>query len=134
MFGESVNWLAILFAALSTMVVGTIWYNPRVFGSAWMAEIGKGPEDMDANPMMYIWTLAAAFVTAFVLAHIGSQLGIATLVDGLIFGSVAGAGLVATGFATHGIFHDYSFRHWLITAGHQVVNLAVMGAILGAWQ
>ena len=29
------NPMAILLAAVSAMVVGFIWYNPKVFGKAW---------------------------------------------------------------------------------------------------
>ena len=31
-----INFLAILVASLSTMVIGAIWYNPKVFGTIWM--------------------------------------------------------------------------------------------------
>ena len=38
------NFLAILVAALSSFVVGFIWYNPKVFGTIWMKEIGMTEE------------------------------------------------------------------------------------------
>ena len=40
------NWIAILLAALSTLVVGFIWYNPKVFGTIWMKEAGLTEEKM----------------------------------------------------------------------------------------
>ena len=40
-----INFLAILLAALSTLVVGFIWYNPKVFGTIWMKETGVNPEN-----------------------------------------------------------------------------------------
>ena len=36
----NINFLALLLAALSTLVVGFIWYNPKVFGNIWMKEAG----------------------------------------------------------------------------------------------
>ena len=35
------NWVALIVASLSTLVVGFIWYNPKVFGTIWMNEIGR---------------------------------------------------------------------------------------------
>ena len=35
-----INFLALIVASLSTLVVGFIWYNPKVFGTIWMKEIG----------------------------------------------------------------------------------------------
>ena len=33
---ESVNWLAVLVAGISSFVVGGIWYSPNLFGKAWL--------------------------------------------------------------------------------------------------
>ena len=35
---SSINWLAILVAAISAFVVGGIWYSPIMFSNAWMKE------------------------------------------------------------------------------------------------
>ena len=36
----SMNWLAILVSALIPLVIGAIWYHPKVFGTAWMHATG----------------------------------------------------------------------------------------------
>lgn len=33
-----INFLALLLAAASTLAVGFVWYNPKVFGTIWMKE------------------------------------------------------------------------------------------------
>jgi Protein of unknown function (DUF1761) len=48
------NWMAIIVAALSTLAVGTIWYNPKVFGTIWMKEAGLTQEDMQKSNMLKI--------------------------------------------------------------------------------
>ena len=35
---STINWLAILVAAISAFVVGGIWYSPLMFGNAWMKD------------------------------------------------------------------------------------------------
>ncbi len=39
-----INFLAILVAALATLPIGFIWYNPKVFGTIWMKETGMTEE------------------------------------------------------------------------------------------
>ena len=36
----SMNWLAIIVSALVPLIIGAIWYHPKVFGSAWMHATG----------------------------------------------------------------------------------------------
>ena len=38
------NFIAILVAALATLLVGFVWYNPKVFGTIWMNETGMTEE------------------------------------------------------------------------------------------
>ena len=40
------NYLALFLAALSTFLIGGLWYSPAVFGKAWMRENGFKEEDM----------------------------------------------------------------------------------------
>src|SRR2546423_1839152 len=39
------NWIAILVAAVSTMMVGFLWYSPLLFAKAWMREMGYDAND-----------------------------------------------------------------------------------------
>jgi len=43
------NWLAILVAAISTMVVGFLWYSPLLFAKAWMREMGYESERQSSD-------------------------------------------------------------------------------------
>ncbi len=42
---HNLNLWAILVAAISTMVVGFLWYSPLLFAKAWMKEMGYDPND-----------------------------------------------------------------------------------------
>ena len=35
------NWLAVLVAAVSTFLIGGLWYSPAMFGRAWMSANGS---------------------------------------------------------------------------------------------
>ncbi len=69
-----VNWLAVVLATLSTMVVGSIWYAPQVFGKKWMKLIGKTEKELGNNKaaatQAILITLVVSFISAYVLAHL----------------------------------------------------------------
>jgi hypothetical protein len=62
----TVNFLIILVAALVPMVLGFIWYNPKVFGAAWMRAAGMDEEKMKGANMAVVFGLS--FFLSFMLA------------------------------------------------------------------
>jgi hypothetical protein len=61
------NWIAILVSALATLVVGFIWYNPKVFGTAWMKETGLTEEELAKGNMLKIFGLTYIFSLLIVM-------------------------------------------------------------------
>lgn len=61
-----INILAILVAALIPLVLGFVWYHPKVFGSAWMRSTGISMEDTKGMNMGLTFFLS--FVFAFIIA------------------------------------------------------------------
>lgn len=129
----TVNWLAIVVAAISSFVVGALWYSPVVAGKAWMKENKFTMEDMKGgNPvLMYGLTFVLAFIIAVNLAFFFG--GKVDVVWGMIYGALAGLGWASMAIGTIYIFERKSFRLWLIHAGYITIQFVVMGAILGAW-
>ncbi|MDQ3048384.1 MAG: DUF1761 domain-containing protein [Bacteroidota bacterium] len=64
-----INFLVLLCAALVPMVTGFIWYNPKVFGTAWMNETGFTPEKAKGKNMVVIYILCVilSFLLSFAL-------------------------------------------------------------------
>ena len=60
------NFLAILVAAVVPMVLGFLWYNPALFGNAWMRESGMTEEKMKSGNMGVIF--GVSFLLSIVLA------------------------------------------------------------------
>ncbi|MDO8998554.1 MAG: DUF1761 domain-containing protein [Bacteroidota bacterium] len=61
-----INFVSVLVAALIPMALGFVWYNSKVFGTAWMAASGMTPEKAKAVNMRVMFGLS--FVLAFMLA------------------------------------------------------------------
>ncbi len=60
------NLLAILVAALVPLIVGFIWYNPKVFGNAWMKATGITDDKMKQSNMLLIF--GVTFILSLLLA------------------------------------------------------------------
>lgn len=66
------NFVAILVAALVPLVIGFIWYNPKVFGTAWMKVAEMTEEKMQGANMLMIFgvTYVLSFLAAAALNSI----------------------------------------------------------------
>lgn len=135
------NLLAVLVAAISTMLVGFLWYSPALFRKAWMKEMGHDPNDKAKAEEMkksaapaYAGSLVASLLSAFVLALFLHW----TRAEGAQIGAMTGfhvwLGFVATVQFTGALFSKQSMKLFAINTGYQLVSYLVMGAILGAWK
>ena len=72
-------------AALATLVLGFIWYNPKVFGNAWMTAIGKTEAEMREGSnmalMMFLTFLFSFLVALFMHAVVIHQFGLNSLLQ-----------------------------------------------------
>ena len=134
------NLLAIFVAAISTMVVGFVWYSPVLFAKPWMREMGYDPNDKakvqemqkSAGPA-YLGSFVASLVSAFVLALFLHEMHAQNLEHGLLVGFHVWLGFVATVQLTGVLFMKQSMKLFAINTGYQLVCYLVMGAIVGAW-
>ncbi len=55
------NWIAILVSALIPLIVGGIWYNPKVMGKVWMESSGMTEEMIKTGNMARIFGLTLLF-------------------------------------------------------------------------
>jgi hypothetical protein len=107
-----VNWIALVVAALSTLVVGFIWYHPKVFGTIWMKESGMTEDKMKGTNMVLIFGMSVVY--AFL---IGIVLQFLTIHQWGAFSMIGGPDFVATAKPSyHAFMTDYStafrtFKH-----------------------
>lgn len=68
----SMNFLAILIAAIVPLIVGFIWYNPKVLGNAWMKASGMTPEMAKGANMAVVFgvTLLFSLMIAFIMQSV----------------------------------------------------------------
>lgn len=133
----TLNWLAIGLATLSSMVVGTIWYLPKVFGNRWQALTGKDPNNPTSKAAAYGGTFVASAITAIALAIAievaGAAFGGSFLVVALVAGAVLWAGFTSARILVHELFESRDLRIWVITAAYELVTILLMAAIIGVF-
>lgn len=76
------NFIAVLVAALVPLVVGFVWYNPKVLGTAWMKASGVNEEKIKGANMAVIFGVTIVF--AFLLSLFSQVL----VIHQLHFGSI----------------------------------------------
>jgi Protein of unknown function (DUF1761) len=138
---HSLNWLAILVAAVASIVLGFLWYSPLLFAKAWTREMGYDPNDkakMDemrksAGPA-YAGSLVASLLSAFTLALILHGMRAESLHFGMMASFHIWLGFVATVQFTGALFAKQSMKLFAINTGYQLVCYLVMGAILILWK
>ena len=130
------NWLALIVAALSTLAVGFVWYNPRVMGTAWMKETGMTEEKAQQGNMPLIFGLSAvmAFIAAMYLNAWISSDEVVSMQSGAFKGVLTALMIGMPVLVTNSLYELRSLKYMLINIGYWVVALAVMGLIIGVWQ
>jgi hypothetical protein len=129
------NFLGALVAALSTFLVGGLWYSPLLFARPWMAANGLTDADLKKGGLGRIFggSFALALVSALNLAFFLAD-GKPDLGWGLAAGALAGVGWVATSLGATYLFERKPLRLYLINAGYHAVTFTLMGGILGVWK
>ncbi|MFN0252926.1 MAG: DUF1761 domain-containing protein [Kofleriaceae bacterium] len=130
---SKVNYIAVLAAAVSSFLIGGLWYSPVLFAHAWMREAGLAEERLRENVAQ---TFAAAFVLSLVVAlNLAFFLGTdASLGWGAGAGALAGVGWAAASLGVVFVFERRSLTLMLIDGGYLAVSYTVMGVIIAALQ
>lgn len=132
----NVNWWAVILATLVGWILGALWYSPALFAKPWMKAMGVKPKAMqDANAMPFVASAGLTFIAAAALATLMCALDFTSWQQGAVFGAIVGLVFVA-GLATlHCLFDKRKGAPtiYFIDTAYDVVLLAVVGGIIGAW-
>ena len=133
-----VNTWAVLAAAVSSFVVGMIWYAPTVFGEKWRVLIKMDKSEMKKGPGGQAWalTVAGALLQAYILAHV-TYLASQYFIDrswmsvALTTAAWMWAGFQLSMLVTHDSFEKRPLKLTMLNAGNQLATLMAMGLVIG---
>ncbi|MDP3950990.1 DUF1761 domain-containing protein [Microbacterium sp.] len=133
-----INYWAVLLAMISSMIVGSVWYTPKVFGTRW-AKLAN--VDMSGSAKSAVWpivtTVIVSFVTAWVLAGASAiawhfyegSFFVAAVVTAILLW----AGFTAARFITHDAFEGRPTALTTMNIAHELVTLVIMAVLIGVW-
>lgn len=131
-----VNYLAVLLAALSSFVVGFVWYAKPVFGTLWANMVKLNDKQLKAGMVKAMSvSFVAALLTAYVVAYVSYLSNVyfsnSFLQDSLTTSFWLGLGISATTILTQDAFEKRRKKLTAINIGYHITMLLTMGLIIG---
>ena len=126
-----INFLAIAIGTLTSLILGLLWYSPKVFGRTWRKHSGLSEEEiktgtlMKFGPAIALTFLMGVVLAAFLPTHLEWD-------QGAFAGMILGAGVGGTSLGVHYLFEKRSFNLFLIDAGYIVLSMTIFGAVISA--
>ena len=138
----SINYLAVLVAAVVSFAVGAWWHSPWGFGAQWMRMMNLKPEDMGKMPLTatqamligFIVTVVVCFVTAHFVALLVPLEAAAWMSLSLQLGFWVWLGFMAPTLANGWLWEGKSLKLFLFNAAYALVNIEVISLVLAAWR
>ena len=132
-----INYATIVVAALSTMVVGFLWYSPVLFGNLWMQLNGFSKKEMEAMKGDMVKGYAVGFllsiVTAYVLYHFMEVMDVKSNTEALELAFWIWLGFQFTMLLGTVVWENKPLKLVCINAGYHIVSLGVMALIIQNW-
>lgn len=131
-----VNWLAVVLAGLSSLVVGSIFYAKPVFGNLWI-KLAKMDEKKMANNWMRPMVIATlvSFLMAFVIAHVAAIsrpfYEVSELSAALTTAFWLWIGISLVTVVVHDVFEMRPAKLTFLTISNQFFTMMAMGLVIG---
>jgi len=131
--GEVV-WLGVAVATVAGFIVGYLWYHPRGLGTVWSRLAGVSLEDLRAAlvPRSIVSVVVLA-LTAVVLNVLQAELLVVSVLGGALFGAFVALIFRLAWGLLHGAHESRPVALTIIDSAHDVVALAAIGAVIGAF-
>ena len=124
----------ILAAGILNVVLGIIWYHPKVFGTAWMASAGITPEKAEAGkkkmPIMAFLAFLAAMVVAYVMNYFGIAWGVFDWIGAVELGFWCWIGFTAPTMLGMVLWEGKPVKYYAIVSGFWLVSFVAMAVVL----
>ena len=116
------------------MVLGFVWYHPKVFGGAWMKSLGFTEDSLKQGNMGLIMGLSVlcSLVLSWRMNDYSSHTepGMSQFVHGFFHGAYSMGLPAALVLISNGLFQRNTMTNLIINALYWIVALGLMGSFL----
>ena len=128
------DWVAVAVATVASYVLGFAWYSWSLFGKSWAGALGMTKEQADDTEGMgaaFVVSLVAGVAKVIVLGLLMAATDTTGFGEGMLFGAIVGVALIASSVAYHNGFSRLPSTLTVIDSAHDIVEAAMIGAIIG---
>ena len=129
----TVNILPLIIGAVFNMVLGMLWYSPVLFAKPWMKEAGITQESIEGSNgkmgKVYMLTTLFAVVTSYVIGLVITNLGITSILYGIIVAVIVWIGTSFPMVIKNWGFEGRSIKLGLINHGYDLVVYIVVAIL-----
>ncbi len=133
---QNINYIAVAMATIASYILGFVWYHWAVFGEAWAKALGLTKEQADNTEGLggaFIISLISGLLKALLIALLMTATDISDVVNGALLGAIAAAVFILTSLGYYNGFARVSSKLTVINSMHSIVELALIGAIIGVF-
>lgn len=127
------EYVAILAGALVVMVLGFVWFHPKLLGRPWMEGAGVNEEEMKKfNPLAMIGGILMAGVLSWAMSRYAShqEEGLNEFLHGMYHGVMPALLYVAPVLISKGLFERKSIGFILIGVAYWVLAITLVGGVV----
>lgn len=138
MIGALWNPVAVLAGALSSMIVGSLWYSPMFFGKQWLSLMGFSKKDMSAMKQKsmgatYLMAFIGSVVMSLVLWQFMNVVGVVTVREAIATAFWIWVGFIAPLLLGSVLWENKPVGLFMLNGTHWLVTLVVMSLVLLWW-
>jgi len=129
------SWLKVIVCTLAYFGLGAVWYNPNVFGKAWIKESGVDPDSEAAKarmPLMFGLTFVLSLLSMLVLSQmIRPGMPVGDVVQAAI---IIGVAFIMPISGMNALYEGKSAVFFLINYGYHQVSITIAAVIFALWK
>ncbi|MEW6995745.1 DUF1761 domain-containing protein [Colwelliaceae bacterium MEBiC 14330] len=131
---QNLNYIAVAVATIVSYVLGFGWYHWAIFGEAWANALGLTKEEADNTEGLggaFVMSLISGLTKTILIALLMSATNISGVLSGAFLGAAIATVLTVTSLGYYNGFARTPSKLTLINSAHSVVELALIGAVIG---
>lgn len=137
----SLNWGAVIVAALAAFFIGFLWHGP-LFGKPWMKMMGITKAQIKsekAKGMVAMYprmgaALVQQIVIAIVMSHLAIALSVTDATGAVMFAVLVWLGFIVTTFLNAVLWENRKINLYLFNIVYHLVSLIAVSLIVVLWK